>query len=97
MLFKSARTVSSKFYMEKRVYLGLTSYRWLRVLGNARKTCLSCCLPSAYSILRIKTLFCTAWKMTTTSINPVSTKWIVLVACLVHKICGYFNKGEKDL
>jgi len=48
LLVKSARTVSGEFYLEKRVYIGLTSYGQLRVLRQyfAAKNLSSCCLPS---------------------------------------------------
>jgi len=48
MLGKSARTVSLDFYLEKRVYVGLTSYGKLRMLRQyfAVQSLFSCCLPS---------------------------------------------------
>jgi len=54
MLVKSARTLSREFYWEKRVYMGLTSYGYLRrVLRQyfaSVQNLSPCCLPSAYGI-----------------------------------------------
>jgi len=54
MLVKSARTVSRELYWEKRVYIALTSYGYLRVLRQyfaSVQNLSSCCLPSAYCIV----------------------------------------------
>jgi len=50
MLIKSAGTVSREFYLVKRVYIGLTSYGYLRVLRKyfVVQNLSSCCLPSDY-------------------------------------------------
>jgi len=51
-LVKSTKTVSREFYVETRVYIGFTSYDYLRVLQKyfAVQNMSSCCLSSAYSI-----------------------------------------------
>jgi len=50
MLIKPAGTVSCEFYMENRVYVGLTSYGYLRVLRKyfVVQNLSSWCLPSDY-------------------------------------------------
>jgi len=52
MLVKSARTVSCEFYLKIRVYIGLTLYGLLRVLGKyfIVQKLSSCSLPSGYSV-----------------------------------------------
>jgi len=81
MLVRSARTVSRELYWEKRVYIGLTSYGYPRVLRQyfaSEENLPSCYLPSAYGIEVESTMTCIAWKMTTSKRQK-----------LVHKICGY--------
>jgi len=87
MLARSARTVSRELYCEKRVYIGLTSYGYPRVLRQyfaSVENLSSCFLPSAYGIEDENTIIYIAWKMTTSKRHK-----------LVHKICGhgYYKKG----